>query len=91
MSFIIKKQNNNIFNVTVSDNTITQHKVTVSDDVHRDLTNNCVSKESLVEFSFRFLLAREPNTSILSSFDVSVISRYFSDYKNEVRKWCDGV
>ena len=38
---------------------------------------------------FKFLLDREQNTSILSSFDINVISKYFSDYKGEVRRWCD--
>jgi hypothetical protein len=36
--------------------------------------------------SFEFLLEREPNTSILRSFDLSVISQYFPEYENEIRK-----
>lgn len=34
----------------------------------------------LVRRSFEFLLAREPNTSILGEFDLSVIERYFPEY-----------
>lgn len=36
--------------------------------------------------SFRFLLEREPNTSILSSFDLPVIGRYFPEYEREIRE-----
>jgi len=36
--------------------------------------------ESLVAKSFDFLLEREPPSAILSTFDLSVIQRYFADY-----------
>ena len=39
----------------------------------------------LVKNSFEFLLAREPNTSILREFDLSIISAYFPDYELEMR------
>ena len=84
----IEKQNNDFFKVTVSGSTTTQHEVTITDDVHQNLTNRRASKEDLLDFSFRFLLDREPNTSILSSFEIMVIDRYFTEYKSEVRKWC---
>ena len=40
----------------------------------------------LVRRSFEFLLAREPKESILRSFDLSVIGRYFAEYEREIRK-----
>jgi hypothetical protein len=40
----------------------------------------------LVEKSFEFLLERESNTSILSSFDLPVIGRYFPEYESTIRK-----
>jgi hypothetical protein len=40
---------------------------------------------ALVRESFGFLLAREPATSILPSFELSIISRYFPDYIQEIR------
>jgi len=43
-----------------------------------------VPVEVLVEKSFEFLLAREPNTSILRSFDLPVIGRYFPEYKRVI-------
>ena len=89
MSISIKKLSDDVFEVTVAENSITTHRVTVTDQSLNDLTDNNVTKTQLLEFSFKFLLEREPNTSILSSFDINVISRYFSDYKDEVRRWCD--
>jgi hypoxanthine-guanine phosphoribosyltransferase len=79
---------NNKYEVTVQSNTITTHIVSLSDEVHKNLTNNKVTKEELLDFSFKFLLDREPNTSIMSSFELTVISRYFSEYENSVEKWC---
>ena len=89
MSISIKKLNDDVFEVTVADSITTVHEVTVTDQNLTDLTDNTVTKTQLLEFSFNFLLDREPNTSILSSFDINEISRYFSDYGNEVRRWCD--
>ena len=89
MSISIKKNTNDVFQVTVADSMTTTHEVTVNDQSLTDLTENKMTKTQLLEFSFNFLLDREPNTSILSSFDISVISKYFSDYRVEVRRWCD--
>ena len=89
MSISIKKRTDDVFVVTVADGITTTHTVTVTDQSLTDLTDNNVTKTQLLEFSFNFLLDREPNTSILSSFDINVISKYFSDYKDEVRRWCD--
>ena len=88
-SISIEKRNDNVFEITVADSVTTTHTVTVTDQSLADLTDNNVTKTQLLEFSFDFLLDREPNTSILSSFDINVISKYFSDYKDEVRRWCD--
>ena len=89
MSVSIRKLSDDIFEVTVTKTSTTTHTVTVTDQSLTDLTDNNVTKTQLLEFSFKFLLEREPNTSILSSFDINVISGYFSDYKDEVRRWCD--
>jgi len=88
-SFSIEKQTDDVFVVTVADGITTTHTVTVTDQSLTDLTDNNATKTQLLEFSFNFLLDREPNTSILSSFDINVISKYFSDYRDEVRRWCD--
>ena len=89
MSISIKKLTDDVFQVTVADSMTPTHEVTVTNQSLTDLTDNTVTKEQLLEFSFNFLLDREPNTSILSSFDINVISKYFPDYRVEVRRWCD--
>ena len=40
----------------------------------------------LVRRSFEFLLAREPKESILSSFGLSTIVRYYPEYEREIRR-----
>ena len=88
MNVSIQILSNNKYEVTVQSNTITTHIVSLSDEVQKNLTNNKVTKEELLDFSFKFLLDREPNTSILSFFELTVIPRYFSDYEKSVKKWC---
>ena len=89
MSISIKKLTDDVFQVTVADSMTTTHEVTVTDQSLTDLTENKMTKTQLLKFSFNFLLDREPNTSILSSFDINVISKYLSDYRVEGRRWCD--
>jgi hypothetical protein len=88
MSISIKTLSDNEYEVRVKSKTVTTHIVTLLDEVYKNLTNEKVTKEELLDFSFKFLLDREPNTSIKSSFELTVISRYFSDYKKSVKKWC---
>ena len=88
MSISIKIVSNNEYQVAVKSKTVTTHLVTLSDEVHKNLTNEKITKEELLDFSFKFLLDREPNTSIMSSFELTVISRFFSDYEKSVEKWC---
>jgi hypothetical protein len=38
-----------------------------------------------VEKSFEFLLEREPNTSILRSFELGVTAGYFPEYERTIR------
>ena len=52
----------------------------------RDSRRKVVGPEELIRKSFEFLLEREPKESILSRFDLSVISRYFPEYEREIRK-----
>ena len=84
----IEKLGGDVFKVTICGPTKTEHKVTVTVNHHKRLTAGQVTKERLLEFSFKFLLQKEPNTSILSSFDISVIQNYFREYEAEVKRWC---
>jgi hypothetical protein len=42
--------------------------------------------DDLVRRSFAFLLEREPATSILREFDLSVIQRYFPEFDHDFRR-----
>lgn len=86
MSISIKKLSDDVSEVTVADSITTAHEVTVIDESLTDLADNNVSKTQLLEFSFKFLLQREANTSTLSSFDINVITKYLPDYRDEVRR-----
>ena len=91
MTILIKELSDEEFQVTVNAKNPTSHNVTLTDDTYQNLTNGKVNKKvnkkELIEFSFKFLLEREPNTSILSSFELSVISRYFPEYIKTVKEW----
>ena len=80
----IEKLTEDVFKVTVTGSAATQHEVTVTDLAHHHLTSGQTTKEELLDFSFKFLLDREPNTSILSQFDIIVISQYFPEYESEL-------
>jgi len=61
------------------------HLVTVKQDDYAKLTGGKIEPEELLRRSFEFLLEREPKESILSRFDLSVISRYFPEYEREIK------
>ena len=82
----IKAQDENTFRVTVHAGSTTMHTVTLTDADHKRLAGIAADKETLVKKSFEFLLARESNTSILRSFDLTVISRYFPEYEATIRQ-----
>ena len=89
MTVSVTAKGQDTFEVVVTTQSTTTHFVTISDAIHTKLTNGKISKEILLEKSFEFLLAREPNTSILSQFKIDVISQYFPDYANAVGKWLE--
>ena len=62
------------------------HQVTLDPKDYARLAGGAVEAEELIRKSFEFLLEREPKESILSRFDVSVISRYFPEYEREIKK-----
>lgn len=64
----------------------TRHTVSLSKADYDRLTDGEASVEALVRESFRFLLEREPKESILRSFDLTVISRYFPEYERTIKK-----
>ena len=84
MELLITKLSKDKFEITVKANHITKHAVNVTDEMLFNLTKNKISKKELLNFSFNFLLERETNTSILSSFDLTVILKYFPEYTKKV-------
>ena len=87
MTISVTEKGQDTFEVVLTTQSTTTHSVTISDAIHTQLTNGKISKETLLEKSFEFLLEREPNTSILSQFKIEVISIYFPDYVGAAREW----
>ena len=69
------------FQVTVIDSSNTTHQVSIKPNYALKLNAGKITTAQLVRKSFEFLLERETNTSILRSFDLSVIARYFPEYE----------
>ncbi len=82
----VRKLDDTRYEVIIRSRAITTHSVSVDPTYYQRLTGGRVSPERLVEESFVFLLEREPNTSILRSFDLPVISRYFPEYETTIQK-----
>ena len=74
----------NVYQVTVESGTTTQHTVTLTPEYWQKLTGGTVPAETLIQKSFEFLLERESNTSILASFDLPVIQRYFPEFERTI-------
>ena len=72
--------------------TVTDHggsrefEVAISKAELAKLDPDSTEPSALVRRSFEFLLAREPKESILSTFGLSVIGRYFPEYEREIRR-----
>jgi hypothetical protein len=64
---------------------VSRHRVHVPAADLARLAPGAVAPEPLVEASFAFLLEREPPQSILRSFDLSDIGRYFPEYEDQIR------
>jgi hypothetical protein len=83
----VTKQDNETFKVTVEENgSSSHHTVKLTDAYHQKLTGGNTAKEDLIKKSFEFLLKRESKESILSSFDLPTIKRYFPEYESTIGK-----
>ena len=76
----------NTYEVVVSGDTETTHRVRMSPDYYKKLSGSQFTHEWVLIHAFQFLLEREPNTSILREFDLSVINRYFPEFETEMAK-----
>jgi hypothetical protein len=62
----------------------TRHSVTLTRADFQRLTTSGGTPQTLVQRSFEFLLEHEPKESILRSFALPEIGRYFPGYEREV-------
>lgn len=80
----VKPAGNRTFTVTVSEGgTSTTHEVTVPEGYEGRIGVGA-DLDELVRESFAFLLEREPKESILRSFELPTIQRYFPDYETTI-------
>lgn len=84
---LVEEVSPNNFKVVVTQRSTSEHHVTVSKDFLNQFTKYNISPENIVKHSFEFLLDREPNTSILKEFDITVISNYFPEYTETVKEY----
>jgi hypothetical protein len=72
--------------VTVgADAAATHHEVTVDRATVERLAPGAPHPTELVRSSFRFLLEREQRESILRTFNLEAIARYFPEWEAEIR------
>lgn len=64
---------------------VTEHQVDVERATLDDLAPGRTPEE-LVRASFAFLLERESPDSIMRSFELPIIARFFADYPDEIRR-----
>jgi hypothetical protein len=87
---VVTKQGDGTFRVEVRDagdrGAATTHAVTVPAGMVDQLGWAQLGEAELVRASFGFLLEREPATSILSTFSLDVIGRYFPEFQAEIRR-----
>ena len=75
------------FLVKVSAATSTEHRVTLTDAYWKQVWNRSLPKKEVIARSFDFLLERESNSSILRSFELPIIQRYFGEYEGIAATW----
>jgi hypothetical protein len=74
------------YRVTIDEGqTKSTHEVGVS-PLELSKYGGSATAERLVGASFEFLLAHEPKESILRTFNLSDIERYFPDYPKQIRQ-----
>jgi len=64
----------------------TSHRVTLKKADYHRIAGGKIEPAELVRRSFEFLLENEPKESILTRFDLTVISRYFPNFEREIQR-----
>ena len=83
----VKKKDQEEFVVKVEEKGATkEYVVTLEDSYYQDLTQGKITKEELIEKSFKFLLERESKESILSKLNLKIIKSYFPEFEKGMVK-----
>ena len=83
---MISKIDEEIFEVTVTKDSTTIHRITLSSKFYKKLSNSKISEIELIKKTFEFLLERESNESILKEFNLEMIENYFPEYPLLIKK-----
>lgn len=62
----------------------TAHRVSMSEGQYKKLGAGAKSPSEFIRAAFRFLLDRESKQSIMSRFDITVISKYFPEFEDKI-------
>ena len=58
----------------------------LSKEYYKQLTDEKVEPEKLIEKSFKFLLKNEKQKDIIEEFELSEISKYFPKFEQEIKE-----
>jgi hypothetical protein len=83
---VISKIDDEIFEVTLTKDSTTIHRITLSSKFYKKLSNSKISEIELIKKTFEFLLERESNESILKEFNLEMIENYFPEYPLLIKK-----
>lgn len=89
ISLLEKTDEKQEFEVILVGEHTTFHRVTLTLQYWKKIANGFCSPEKFVRDSIEFLLSREPQNSILPTFDVSVIATYFKEFEKIMTKRYD--
>ncbi|RKY23885.1 MAG: hypothetical protein DRP62_05005 [Planctomycetota bacterium] len=82
----VQSKNGEKFEITVDEqNSGTAHTVVLNDGYRQTLTEGKITKEDCIKNYFNFLFQGESKESILSSFSVRVISKYFPEFEQQIK------
>lgn len=75
-----------VFRVEIKNGSSTEHTVTLGKEDKKRLAPKHAPEE-LIWASFLFLLAKESKESILSTFNLMDIAKYFPEYEKEIKNY----
>ena len=79
-----------VFDVSIEEeNGTTQHKVTLLYETYTTVFGESHDPKACIEAAFRFLLEREPKESIMTTFDITIISMYFPEFPEKITSYLE--